>query len=226
MVCLQSATDPQLVAIVRQACGVPAEERCHGAFRCGLAARRRRAPPPPLPPSALLRPQESSSGGASDDEQDLVVMGRLFVFDRTLVFQATHPYALARAPFLPRMYKFRLWRDVAALLPCRVASAPAAALALHLRSQAAAGAAEAAAEAQPCALLQEFSPYGEEDNRFFRNAVWEQCFDRLQETAVAEREAMSTQKTGEAPAAQQPDAASKRAGATDAAAAVRTAREE
>jgi hypothetical protein len=168
-------TDPQLEVIVRQACGVAAEERCHGAFRCGLAARRRRAPPPPLPPSALLRPQESSSGGApgqaSEEEDDLVVMGRLFLFDRTLVFRATHPYALARAPFLPRMYKFRLWRDVAALLPCHVASAPAAALALHLRSQEASAAAEAAAEAQPCALLQEFSPYGEEDNRFFRNAV-------------------------------------------------------
>jgi hypothetical protein len=56
--------------------------------------------------------------------------------------------------------------------------------------------------------------------------VWEQCFDRLQETAVAERDAAMSTQPSEAPAAQQPDAASKRASAPDAAAAVRTASRE
>ncbi len=95
-------------------------------------------------------------------------MGRLFVFDGALCFRATHPYAYARnVPFLPRLYSFRLAADVAALRPCAVASAPHAAISLHLRRANASG-----AEASPCALLCEFGHAADEDDsRFMRNAV-------------------------------------------------------
>jgi hypothetical protein len=197
------------VGLVRRACGIGDEQRCHGSFRCGLAARTSCAAPPPPPPRAEGAPSTDSStpaaAGEEEEAQDVVVMGRLFVFDCALCFRATHPYALVRAPFLPRCYKFSLGDDVVAVLPCAVASAPNAALALCLRPSAAAAAAVAAgggggvasasaaaaaasAGPLPCAVLQEFSSYDEDDNRFFRNAAWEQCFERLLD-AAAERAA-------------------------------------
>ncbi len=76
--------------------------------------------------------------------------------------------------------QFRLWRDVAAVVPCRVGSAPSAALALHLRDtppddEAAAATSDAEAPPraapQPCAVLEQWSAFGEDDNRACRNAV-------------------------------------------------------
>jgi hypothetical protein len=214
----QSALDAQLVGLVRRACDIGEEQRCHGSFRCGLAASMCASPPPPPPVQAAQAQQPLAEGAtpaaaaARAEAQDVVVMGRLFVFDRALCFRATHSYALVRAPFTPRIYKFDLTgRDVADVLPCAVASAPSAALALCLRPTGDDHGDEedtSASGSLACAVLQEFSSYDEDDNRFFRNAAWEQCFDRLLDVATerAAAAAAAAAKPAAAAAAPRPAA--------------------
>ena len=89
--------------------------------------------------------------------------------------------------------QFVLWHDVAAVAACRVVSAPHAALALYLRAPPPAAASEA--EAEPFALLHEFSStlFGEEDAQLERNGLWRLCYDRLRDAAArAAAEAAAT----------------------------------